>query len=94
MYRRFGKRLLDLVITLPALVVLSPLLAILALLVRVKLGAPILFRQMRPGLHGRPFTIYKFRTMTDVRDAEQHYSRAVCVPQLVAVVQGVLAGAA
>jgi sugar transferase EpsL len=70
MYRRFGKRLLDVLITLPALLVLSSLLAILALLVRVKLGAPILFRQTRPGLHSQPFTIYKFRTMMEARAAD------------------------
>lgn len=69
MYHRFGKRLLDIGLTLPALTVLSPLLALLALLVRVKLGTPVLFRQVRPGLHGKPFTIYKFRTMTEARDA-------------------------
>jgi sugar transferase EpsL len=70
MYRRFGKRLLDVLVTLPALIVLSPLLAILALLVRVKLGTPVLFRQQRPGLQGKPFTIYKLRTMTDARAAD------------------------
>ena len=70
MYRRWGKRIFDLVLTVPAFIVLSPVLLILALLVRVKLGAPVLFRQRRPGLHGEPFTIYKFRTMTDARDAD------------------------
>jgi len=64
------KRLFDLLATLPALFLLAPLLGVLALLVRLKLGAPILFRQQRPGLYGRPFTLYKFRTMTDARDAE------------------------
>ena len=47
-----------------------PLLGLLALLVRLKLGAPVLFRHQRPGLHGRPFTMLKFRTMTDTRDAQ------------------------
>lgn len=70
MYRQYGKRLLDLAITIPALIMLAPLLALLAMLVRVKLGAPVLFRQQRPGLHGKPFTIHKFRTMTDARDAQ------------------------
>ena len=72
LYRRTGKRLLDLFVTLPVLVVLSPVLAGAALLVRLKLGSPVLFRQQRPGLNGRPFTIYKFRTMTDEHDAEGH----------------------
>lgn len=67
-YRRGGKRALDVLLTLPALVVLSPMLAVLAVLVRVRLGAPVLFRQTRPGLHGHPFTILKFRTMTDARN--------------------------
>jgi lipopolysaccharide/colanic/teichoic acid biosynthesis glycosyltransferase len=72
LYRRTGKRLLDLFVTLPLLVVLTPVLAGAALLVRLKLGPPVLFRQQRPGLNGRPFTIYKFRTMTDEYDAEGH----------------------
>jgi len=72
MYHRWGKRLFDLVMTLLAFVVLSPVLLMVALLVRVKVGAPILFRQERPGLRGQPFTIYKFRTMTNARDAEGH----------------------
>jgi lipopolysaccharide/colanic/teichoic acid biosynthesis glycosyltransferase len=69
-YRRTGKRLFDLLIALPALILLGPLLAGLALLVRVKLGAPVFFRQQRPGLHGKPFRMVKFRTMTDARDAQ------------------------
>ena len=69
MYRRYGKRLLDLVLAAVALLALAPLIAIVALLVRVKLGSPVLFRQRRPGQHGRLFTLLKFRTMTDARDA-------------------------
>lgn len=69
MYRRWGKRALDLVLGIPASLLLAPVALVVALLVRLKLGAPVLFRQQRPGLHGRPFTIYKFRTMTDERDA-------------------------
>jgi lipopolysaccharide/colanic/teichoic acid biosynthesis glycosyltransferase len=72
MYRTFGKRLSDIAIALVALILLAPLLLLLALLVRRKLGAPVLFRQQRPGLHGRPFTVLKFRTMLDARDAEGH----------------------
>ncbi|MEN9936960.1 MAG: hypothetical protein RLZZ387_3539 [Chloroflexota bacterium] len=70
MYRRFGKRALDLALTILALVVFAPVLLVVALLVRVKLGAPVLFRQQRPGLNGAPFTMYKFRTMTDARDEQ------------------------
>ena len=69
-YKRLGKRLFDLVLTIPGLIALLPVLAVIALLVRVKLGSPVLFRQVRPGLHGKPFTIYKFRTMSDERNSE------------------------
>lgn len=69
MYRRVVKRLLDLAIAALGLLLLSPLMALLALLIRVTLGPPVLFRQQRPGLHGKPFTLVKFRTMTDARDA-------------------------
>ncbi len=69
-YARTGKRLFDLVLTIPGIIVISPVLAVIAVLVRIKLGSPMLFRQVRPGLHGKPFTIYKFRTMTDERDGE------------------------
>ena len=68
MYRKFGKRLLDLIFGVLALALSMPVLAIVAVLVRLKLGTPVLFRQMRPGHHGRPFKMYKFRTMTDARD--------------------------
>jgi sugar transferase EpsL len=64
------KRLLDLLVSGIALVVLSPLLIVIAALVRLFLGSPIFFLQQRPGLHGKPFTIYKFRTMTNARDAD------------------------
>lgn len=64
------KRVLDLTVVVPAIVVLFPLLAVCALLVRVTVGRPILFRQQRPGLAGRPFTILKFRTMADTRDPD------------------------
>lgn len=62
------KRLLDVLGALAAIVILSPVIALVALLVRFKLGNPVLFRQQRPGLHGRPFTLLKFRTMTDAVD--------------------------
>jgi lipopolysaccharide/colanic/teichoic acid biosynthesis glycosyltransferase len=65
-----SKRLLDLLLTLLSLLVLSPFLLVIALLVRVYHGKPILFRQLRPGYQGKPFSIYKFRTMRDERDAQ------------------------
>jgi sugar transferase EpsL len=71
-YRAHGKRLLDLLITIVALIPLAPLMALVAILVRLKLGTPVLFRQRRPGLHGRPFTLLKFRSMTDARDDRGH----------------------
>ncbi len=64
---RVAKRLIDVVAAAAALVLLAPLIAGVALAVRVKLGGPVLFRQERPGLHGRPFTLIKFRTMLDAR---------------------------
>jgi len=68
-YRRWGKRLLDLGLALPALLLAAPLLGLLALGVRLWLGAPVLYRQGRPGLAGRPFTVLKLRTMHEARDA-------------------------
>lgn len=62
------KRTVDIVLAFLAVLLLAPLLAALAWLVRSRLGSPVLFRQVRPGLHGRPFTMVKFRTMTDERD--------------------------
>jgi lipopolysaccharide/colanic/teichoic acid biosynthesis glycosyltransferase len=68
MYRTFGKRLLDLALVIPALILLLPVMLLVGFLVYFKLGRPILFRQVRPGLHGRPFSMYKFRTMLELRD--------------------------
>ena len=67
-YRRFFKRPMDFLLALIAIVLLSPVMLIIAILVRIKLGKPILFKQERPGLNEEIFTIYKFRTMTDERD--------------------------
>lgn len=64
------KRALDIVGALVALCLLSPLILVVAVLVRVRLGSPVLFRQARAGLHGAEFTFYKFRTMTDARDPD------------------------
>ncbi|HDX9638876.1 TPA: sugar transferase [Bacillus mobilis] len=68
MYRRFIKRPMDFILSLIAIIVLSPLFCIVALLVKTKLGSPILFKQKRPGLDEQVFLMYKFRTMTDERD--------------------------
>lgn len=68
LYRNFFKRFFDIVFSLLALIVLSPLLFIIALLVRIKLGSPVIFKQERPGLNEKIFTLYKFRTMTDKKD--------------------------
>ena len=68
-YRRLGKRLFDMLISTLLLIALSPLLIILAILVRLFLGAPVLFRQVRSGFQQQPFTILKFRTMTNGCDA-------------------------
>ena len=64
------KRALDIVVSLGALVVLSPLILGIALLIRHQMGSPVLFRQTRPGLHGQPFEMIKFRTMLDAFDQD------------------------
>lgn len=103
---RVTKRALDLSVATAALVVLAPVLATAALAVRVVLGRPVLFRQVRPGLHGRPFTLHKLRTMSDDRDAERNllpdadrlgrfgrFLRATSIdelPELFDVVRGVM----
>jgi lipopolysaccharide/colanic/teichoic acid biosynthesis glycosyltransferase len=68
-YSRRGKRAIDLVFGALGLTVLSPVMLVVAALVRARLGSPVLFRQTRPGLNERPFGLLKFRTMTDARDA-------------------------
>jgi lipopolysaccharide/colanic/teichoic acid biosynthesis glycosyltransferase len=103
-YVRSGKRLVDLLLVLPGSIVALPVLAVLAVLVRVNLGAPVLFRQQRPGMGGKPFTLIKFRTMTDARDAQGkllldadrltpfgHFLRSTSLdelPELINVVKG------
>lgn len=69
-YDKYVKRSIDFVLSLIAIIILSPVLVIVALLVRIKLGGPVLFKQKRPGLNEKVFTMYKFRTMTDERDSE------------------------
>ncbi|MGQ9928056.1 MAG: sugar transferase [Chloroflexaceae bacterium] len=70
MYRRFGKRLFDLILVVPALIVLAPFMLVIAVLIWKQMGRPIIFTQERAGLHGKPFRIFKFRTMTNACDAE------------------------
>ena len=67
-YEKYIKRPQDFCCALLATIVLSPVMGITALLVRMKLGSPVLFKQERPGLNGKVFTLYKFRTMTDAKD--------------------------
>ena len=67
-YRKFLKRPMDFILSLMAIIVLSPILLIVGVLVRFKLGSPVLFKQKRPGLKEKIFTMYKFRTMTDEKD--------------------------
>lgn len=69
-YEVVFKRMFDFLLSLIAIVLLSPVMLVTALLVRIKLGTPIIFNQERPGLHGKVFHMYKFRTMTDEKDAE------------------------
>lgn len=68
MYQKYIKRILDFILALLGCILLSPVLLIIAVLVRVKLGTPVIFKQKRPGLEEKVFTLYKFRTMTDKRD--------------------------
>lgn len=68
MYKKYIKRLLDIIISLIALIVLSPILLILSILIKIKLGSPVLFKQYRPGKDGKIFKLYKFRSMNDKKD--------------------------
>jgi len=70
MYRRFGKRLFDLVLSVPALFALAPLMGIVAVAVRIVLGRGVLYRDQRPGMNAKPHTLYKFRTMNNARDEQ------------------------
>lgn len=67
-YKKFIKRPMDFILSLLAIILLSPVLIIVAGLIRVKLGSPVIFKQKRPGLNEKVFTLYKFRTMTDQKD--------------------------
>ena len=70
MYKSIFKRVMDVILSFFALAVLSPVFALVGVLVRCKLGSPVLYKQRRPGKNNRIFTMYKFRTMTDQRDAK------------------------
>ncbi|MEM9953284.1 MAG: sugar transferase [Chloroflexota bacterium] len=73
-YARYGKRVLDIILSVTGLIILAPVMLIIGIIVRFNLGKPIIFKQQRPGLHGKPFTIYKFRTMTEQHDAHRKLS--------------------
>ncbi len=62
------KRYFDVILVVPSLLMISPVFAVVALMIWLSMGRPIFFRQIRPGLHSKPFTIYKFRTMKDMSD--------------------------
>ncbi len=66
-YRRYGKRVLDLIVAAVALILAAPLMLIVGMAVRIRLGSPVFFAQSRPGRHGRIFDLYKFRTMSTAR---------------------------
>ena len=68
MYKNFIKRILDIILSFLALVILSPLLILTAFLIRIKLGEPVFFKQLRPGKNEKIFGLLKFRTMTDAKD--------------------------
>lgn len=70
MYRKYIKRLLDIIMAAAGIIVLSPVMLVTAFLVRVKLGSPVIFKQKRPGKNERIFEMYKFRSMTDERDQD------------------------
>ena len=72
-YRKFGKRLFDIILSGLGLLLLSPIFLVVSILVRVNLGKPILFKQVRPGFEAKPFTIFKFRTMKNTRDSNGQF---------------------
>lgn len=73
MYKNYIKRFLDFILSLLALILLSPVMLIIAILVRIKLGSPVIFKQQRPGKGEKIFTLYKFRTMTDKKDENGNF---------------------
>ena len=69
-YKKYGKRLMDIILSFLGIIVLSPIMLITAFLVRMRLGSPVIFRQKRPGKNENIFEMYKFRTMTDTKDQD------------------------
>lgn len=69
-YKKYVKRPMDFILSFIAIFVLSPVFIVVAILVRIKLGSPVIFKQKRPGLNEKIFTMYKFRTMTDEKDTD------------------------
>jgi undecaprenyl phosphate N,N'-diacetylbacillosamine 1-phosphate transferase len=70
LYRRYFKRLMDVVLSFITIILLTPIMLVIAILVKIKLGSPVIFKQKRPGLNERIFTLYKFRTMTNEKDEQ------------------------
>ena len=68
LYEKFIKRFLDIILSIIALIILSPILLIISILIRKEMGTPVLFKQHRIGLNDKEFSLYKFRSMTDARD--------------------------
>ena len=81
-YEKYIKRPQDFILSVIAIIVLSPVLVLIAVLVRIKLGSPVLFKQQRPGLNGKIFNMYKFRTMTDKRGENVYTVAEMCQPLL------------
>ena len=85
MYKFFLKRLLDIAISGVALIILAPIILIIAIFIRIKLGSPVIFKQERPGYKGKIFTMFKFRTMLDpqTRDGKKltDRERLECIEQ-------------
>lgn len=70
MYQKYFKRMIDLIITVPAFIILFPAMLFIGILVKIKLGSPVIFTQKRVGYREKIFTIYKFRSMTEERDGQ------------------------
>lgn len=70
MYKRFFKRIIDFALALAIIAALSPIYVILSILIKIKMGSPVIFSQTRPGLNEKPFNIYKFRSMNEKRDKD------------------------